>query len=101
MFLLKTDLISITAFCIFNNFYKGKSSTKLILIFIYLSEQMSEILLFNIISYLILSKILSHFSSECSNIRHLVLSYFLVYSSTLPKIIHKILAPYRVLYATI
>ena len=64
MFLLKTDLISITAFCIFNNFYKGKSSIKLILIFIYLSEQMSEILLFNIISYLILSKILSHFSSE-------------------------------------
>ena len=35
-FLLKTDLISITTLCIFNVFSKGKPSSELILIFIYL-----------------------------------------------------------------
>ena len=44
--LLKTDLTSITGLCIFSVFSKGKSS--LILISVFLWEQTTEILLFNI-----------------------------------------------------
>ena len=43
-----------TTFCIFNVFPKGKLSLGLILVFIYLSEQTSEILLLNLERYFIL-----------------------------------------------
>ena len=44
---------------------------------------------FNVIRYLILSKILSCFSPEWNNPRYLVVSCFLIYSSTSSKIIQK------------
>ena len=84
--IFKTDLICIT---IFSAFCKGKSSSESILVFICLWDKTSEILLFNITRYLILSKILSCFSSEWIDARYLGLSYFLLYPSTLSKIILK------------
>ena len=78
IFFKKTDLISITTFCIFNFFSKDKSSSESILIFL-LWEQMDEILLFNVIRYLILLNVFFNFS-EWTNVR-----YFLIYPSTLSK----------------
>ena len=87
--IFKTDLICITTLCIFSAFCKGKSSSESILVFVCLWYKTSEILLFNITRYLILSKILSCFSSEWTDPRYLALSYFLLCPSTLSKIILK------------
>lgn len=59
---------------------------------------MNEILLFNKITCLILSNIVSNFL-ERNNARFLVLSFFLIYPSTLLKIIHKGFSLYAILYA--
>ena len=68
-------------------------------ILIYLWEMMYLVLVFNIIRYLILLHILSNFS-ECENARYLVSSFFLIYWSTLPKIIGKGFAPCGVFSGT-
>ena len=61
---------------------------------------MSGILLFYITRYLILSNILSYFSSNWNNVRYLVLSYFRINLSTLSKITHSEFVGYEVLCAT-
>ena len=50
--------------------------------------------------YLILSKVIWYLSSEWYNARYLVPLSFLIYPSTLSKIIYKGFALNRVLYAT-
>ena len=64
-------------------FSQGKSLSKLFLIFLYLWKLAFEMLFFNLIKYLILSKVLSYFSPELNNARFSVLSYFLIYPSIL------------------
>ena len=62
-------------------FSQGKSLSKLFLLFLYLSKLAFEMLFFNLIKNLILSKVLSRFSPELNNARFAVLSYFLIYPS--------------------
>ena len=77
------------------SYYKVKYSSELISIFMYFLR----INVYNIMRYLILSNIFSYFSWEIKNARYLVLSFSIIYSCTLLKMIHKAFSLYKVLYA--
>ena len=85
--------MSITTLNICNVFFKGKPSSELILVFIHLWEETSEMLIFNKTEYLILSSFISYFSSDLNNSRYLVLPYFLMNPSSLSKALCKVVAP--------